>query len=70
MLSSKYTHKHAPVQSMMDVLAHIEQGYRMDAPDGCSYDIYQIMKDCWDKDASQRPNFAQIERKLRFISIS
>ena len=39
----------------------------MDAPGGCSYDIYQIMKNCWEKEASQRPNFAQIEGMLRFI---
>ena len=41
----------------------------MNAPDSCPDDIYQIMKECWDKEASQRPNFAQIERMLESISV-
>ena len=41
----------------------------MDVPDGCPYYMYKIMKECWDKDASLRPNFAHIERRLRDISV-
>ena len=41
----------------------------MDVPDGCPDYMYKIMKECWDKDASLRPNFAHIERKLRDISV-
>ena len=36
----------------------------MDAPDGCPDDVYRIMKECWDKDASTRPDFARIESSL------
>ena len=42
----------------------------MDAPDGCPDDIYRIMKECWGKDASQRPHFTQIESMLESISVS
>ena len=41
----------------------------MDVPDGCPDGIYEIMKECWDKDASARPSFASNERKLRNISV-
>ena len=41
----------------------------MHVPDGCPDGMYQIMKECWDKDANQRPNFVRIERKLRNISV-
>ena len=47
-----------------DVAAHVENGYRMEAPDGCPDQIYRIMTDCWNKDLSQRPTFARIEKML------
>ena len=64
-----HTHIHTCTQSVKDVLTHVEQGNRMDAPDCCSEGIYQIMKDCWDKDARQRPNFVHIAKLLQFESI-
>ena len=36
----------------------------MDIPDDCPDNMYRIMKECWDKDASIRPNFACIEAML------
>ena len=56
-----------PVEVVADL---IERGNRMDAPFGCPDDIYQIMRKCWDKDASLRPNFTQIESMLESISVS
>lgn len=53
---------------MEEVAAHVERGYRMDAPDGCPETVYHIMKETWDKDPSQRPNFARIEKELESIS--
>ena len=63
------THTHTPAQGVTEVLPHVEQGNRMGAPDSCTDGIYQIMKECWDKEASQRPNFVRIEKMLQFESI-
>ena len=41
----------------------------MDAPGDCPGGICRIMRECWDKDPSQRPNFAQIEKMLESISV-
>ena len=49
---------------MEEVAAHVERGYRMDCPDGCPEHIYTIMVECWNKDPSQRPNFARIAKDL------
>ena len=59
-----HTHTHTCTQPAEKVLTHVERGYRMDAPDGCPDGMYQIMKSCWDKDASLRPNFARIENMV------
>jgi len=58
------------LQPVEDVGQHVERGYRMDAPDGCPDTIYRIMQECWNKDRTQRPNFARIERTLESIQPS
>jgi len=45
----------------------VETGYRMSSPTGTPPAVYQIMKDCWNFDADQRPRFAEILRRLRQI---
>ena len=52
---------------MEDVAQHVERGYRMDAPDGCPNGMYKIMKDCWEKDLSIRPNFTRIEKQIEIM---
>ena len=56
------------VQPVEDVAQHVDKGYRMDAPDGCPDGVYRVMKECWDKDPSLRPNFARIERLLEQVA--
>ena len=31
-------------QPLADVVMHVERGYRMEAPEGCPKEIYDIMK--------------------------
>lgn len=45
----------------------VETGYRMSSPTGTPPAVYQIMKDCWNFDADQRPRFSEILRRLRQI---
>ena len=56
------------LQTVEDVAQHVERGYRMDPPDGCPDSIYRIMQEAWKKDASQRPNFARIDKQLESVS--
>ena len=49
-------------------MQHVEKGYRMDAPDGSPDAIYQIMRNCWEKEPNSRPTFADIFKSLTSIS--
>ena len=55
-------------QPLSDVVMHVERGYRMEAPDGCPKEIYEVMLKAWELDAHKRPQFADaliILEKLR-----
>ena len=42
-------------------------GYRLPAPKGCPAEIYELLLECWNLEASSRPSFAQIEERLHAI---
>jgi c-src tyrosine kinase len=39
-------------------------GYKMEAPEGCPTEIYDMMKQTWDLNPSKRPNFHELSAKL------
>ena len=41
------------------------QGVHLGQPDDCPDHVYQVMKSCWHKDASQRPNFTLMIAQLK-----
>ena len=43
-----------------DVIAAVENGYRLPPPMGCPEAIYQLALDCWQRERGQRPRFEQI----------
>ena len=49
-----------------DVLEQLEDGYKMDPPEGCPYHIYSIMEECWILEPSQRPSFTKL---LELLSV-
>lgn len=49
---------------LAEVVKHVEKGYKMEAPDGCPPEIYEIMKQSWNLDPEKRPTFASIFVKL------
>ena len=53
------------LQPLAEVVMHIERGYRMEAPDGCPREIYELMQSAWDKDPEKRPSFAMAVQKLK-----
>jgi c-src tyrosine kinase len=45
---------------LADVVMHVERGYRMEAPDGCPKEIYDIMRQAWELEPSDRPTFKEV----------
>ncbi|XP_050298683.1 tyrosine kinase receptor Cad96Ca [Anthonomus grandis grandis] len=49
-----------PGLSAAEVMRKVRDGYRLDKPEHCRREIYNIMFYCWDKDPSQRPTFTEL----------
>ncbi|KAK3602356.1 hypothetical protein CHS0354_013350 [Potamilus streckersoni] len=47
-----------------DVKMHVERGYRMEAPEACPKDIYEIMLETWKLKPNERPSFEVVLKKL------
>ena len=60
-------HTSSFAQPLSEVVMHVERGYRMDPPDGCPSEIYDVMKETWDIKPEKRPTFREIQTKLRDI---
>uniref|UniRef100_A0A8C2W9X7 Tyrosine-protein kinase n=1 Tax=Cyclopterus lumpus TaxID=8103 RepID=A0A8C2W9X7_CYCLU len=52
---------------LKEVVPRVEKGYKMDAPDGCSPVVYDLMKQCWTLDSVVRPSFRMLREKLQHI---
>ena len=59
LLAELITHGRIPYPGMTngEVLAKLEQGYRMPPPPGCPDPLYQIMLSCWKAEPEERPTF-------------
>jgi len=53
-----------PRVPLNEVLQKVNKGYRMEIPEGCSQNIYQLMKDCWELKPERRPTFRTLAREL------
>ncbi|XP_073992183.1 protein kinase receptor Ret oncogene isoform X3 [Rhodnius prolixus] len=42
----------------------LKNGYRMQRPQNCSLELYEIMKDCWSSNPSDRPSFVRLTDKF------
>ncbi|XP_069948491.1 tyrosine-protein kinase CSK isoform X2 [Cherax quadricarinatus] len=49
---------------LADVMKHVEKGYRMEAPDCCPPEVYQLMKESWNLDPQLRPTFHEAYKHL------
>ncbi|NWR36349.1 FES kinase, partial [Tachuris rubrigastra] len=45
----------------------VEQGVRLDPPEQCPEEVYQLMQRCWEYDPHKRPSFSTIHQDLIFI---
>ncbi|VVD05511.1 unnamed protein product, partial [Leptidea sinapis] len=53
-----------PGMSNAEVMHQVEHGYRMPCPPNCPAPLYEIMLECWHKDALKRPTFETLQWKL------
>ncbi|XP_063333819.1 tyrosine-protein kinase SYK isoform X2 [Pelmatolapia mariae] len=62
-----YSYGQKPYKGMKgnDVLQMIESGKRMDSPEKCPLEMYELMKICWTYKANERPGFNIVEPRLR-----
>ncbi|XP_065682507.1 uncharacterized protein LOC100212066 [Hydra vulgaris] len=49
-----------PTISNRELLSLLKSGYRMDKPENCSEEMYNIMLQCWNEDPLQRPTFTTL----------
>lgn len=47
-----------------EVLAKVEDGYRMSMPPNCNPALYEIMLECWHQEPMNRPTFETLQWKL------
>lgn len=52
------------LQPLADVVKHVGSGYKMEAPEGCPPEIYEMMRQAWDLVPEKRPTFAELKRRL------
>lgn len=48
----------------------VTQGVNLGQPDDCPDHVYQVMRNCWHKDVSQRPTFPLIIAQLKQEAVS
>ncbi|KYM97655.1 PREDICTED: tyrosine-protein kinase CSK-like [Cyphomyrmex costatus] len=49
---------------LADVVKCVEKGYKMEPPDGCPAEVYDIMRQAWDLQPEKRPSFYDIKETL------
>lgn len=53
-----------PTLNDRDLLDYLLDGKRMEKPDNCTDEIYQIMLACWASDCEDRPSFQTLSEQL------
>ena len=53
--------------SVDEVVYKVQHGYRMPASPNCHPDLYDIMKQCWETEATERPTFERLNNKLELF---
>ncbi|XP_042907549.1 tyrosine kinase receptor Cad96Ca [Parasteatoda tepidariorum] len=59
-----------PGLSANEVIRRIRDGYRLEKPEHCRREMYNIMFYCWDKDPKQRPTFGELVSLLDRLLVS
>ena len=54
--------------SNQQVVDRIINGYTIPKPEGCPEELYQVMRDCWQKRETQRPTFLDLCQRFSVIA--
>ncbi|NXU58742.1 MATK kinase, partial [Turnix velox] len=54
-----------PKLNLKEVMERLEEGYRMEPPEGCPPTVYALMKSCWELEPGKRPSFKKLTEKLQ-----
>lgn len=64
---TSYGQQPYPGIDIANVFAMLENGKRLDRPDTCPRDSYDVMKQCWKYDADGRPTFSSLYERLLLL---
>ncbi|KAM6962479.1 megakaryocyte-associated tyrosine-protein kinase [Aplochiton taeniatus] len=53
-----------PKMCVSEVWERVQQGYRLEAPEGCPAGVYLLMRSCWEAEPRHRPPFHKLRLKL------
>ncbi|XP_035829197.1 fibroblast growth factor receptor 2-like [Aplysia californica] len=53
-----------PTIPARELLKELQRGYRMERPDNCSEELYQMMLKCWHQHPDHRPTFSTLSQWL------
>ncbi|EDV24763.1 uncharacterized protein TRIADDRAFT_25090 [Trichoplax adhaerens] len=55
-----------PGMTAAETTEKVRNGYRMEKPQNCPNEIYQIISDCWSEDYRNRPSFDKVKLRLEY----
>ncbi|XP_033119419.1 ephrin type-B receptor 2-like [Anneissia japonica] len=58
-----------PGMQSIEVVERLKEGYRMEQPDNCSNEWYQMMLECWTTNPSKRPKFSELYSRLDIMLV-
>lgn len=56
-----------PGMSGSEVMKKVKEGHRLEKPEHCDREIFNMMFYCWDKDPAERPSFTQLVKDLEAL---
>ncbi|XP_021933765.1 tyrosine kinase receptor Cad96Ca-like isoform X2 [Zootermopsis nevadensis] len=59
-----------PGLAAAEVMRRVRDGYRLDKPEHCRRELYNIMYYCWDKDPKERPSFSELIKLLEQLLLT
>lgn len=59
-----------PGMAATEVMQRVRKGYRLDKPEHCKRELYNVMFYCWEKDPDQRPTFTELVELLEQLLTS
>lgn len=59
-----------PGMGAADVMRRVRDGYRLEKPEHCHREMYNIMYYCWDRDPNERPYFTELVQRTEELLLT